>query len=249
MRLTAVVLDEDGTLVDSERDGHRVAFNQAFEEFGMPDRWDEEKYGELLEVTGGQRRLHAYLEERGMPEEERDELVPRLHERKTELFKELVREGKLSPRPGAAELIDELEEAGIRLAVATTGSREWVEPLLDRLYGPLDRFEVVIGGNDVPERKPDPSAYHITLERLGLGPSAVVAVEDSRNGLDAARAAGVPCVMVVTHYTRNQELEDADLVLDGFGLPDEPAEVLHDRHHLEPPGRLDLETLRRLAQR
>ena len=244
--LKAIVLDVDGTLVDSERDGHRVAFNRAFEEAGLPDRWDVERYGELLAVTGGERRLNAYFEEQGMPEDERQELASRLHARKTEIFTEMASQGEIEPRPGVSELLDELEEAAVRLAVATTGSRKWVDPLLDRLFG-LDRFETIVASDEAPERKPDPMAHELALERLGLRPSAAPGLEDSANGLQAAKAAGVPCVVVVNDYTREQGFDDADLVLDGFGRPDAPVAVLADPHRLEPPGRLDVDTLRRLA--
>lgn len=244
--LQAVVLDVDGTLVDSERDGHRVAFNMAFEEAGMPDRWDVECYGELLGVPGGKRRLSAYFEEQGMPEAERDELAGRLHRRKTDIFKEMASQGQIGARPGVVELVDELSEAGVRLAVATTGSREWVDPLLDKLFG-AGRFQAIVGGDEVERRKPDPSCYLTAVERLGLGPSAAVAVEDAVIGLRAAKAAGLPCVVVVNDYTREQDFEAADLVLDGFGSMDAPVEVLADPKGLGPPGRVDLATLRALV--
>ncbi len=227
MSLEAVVLDVDGTLVDSERDGHRVAFNAAFREFGLPWRWEVEEYGRLLAVTGGQSRLHAYLEEQGVAEAERADLVPRLHRRKTELFLELVGAGEVPARPGVRRFLDEAAGAGLRLAVATTGSLAWVEPLLDRHFG-LDRFEVVVGGDDVKETKPDPAAYLIALERLRLEPSEAVAVEDSRPGLGAALGAGVPCVVVTNDYTAGQDFAGAALVLDNFD-------------------RLDVATLRSLA--
>lgn len=217
--MEAVILDVDGTLADSERDGHRVAFNLAFDEFGLDHQWDVETYGHLLEVTGGQRRLHAYFEAEGMDAAERDELVPPLHARKTELFQELVAEGRVQPRPGATELLDRLETAGVRLAVATTGSRGWVAPLLDRFFG-LDRFETIVAGDEAPARKPDPAAYVMALEALQLPPSAALAVEDSRNGLLAARAADLACVVVVNDYTRDHDLEGAALVVDDFDALD-----------------------------
>ena len=213
--MQAVILDVDGTLVDSERDGHRMAFNLAFEELGLPYRWDVEPYGQLLEVAGGQRRIDGYLEERGIDAEERHELVPRLHARKTELFQELVTAGKVEPRPGVSRLLESLEQNGIRLAVATTGSRAWVEPLLDLHFG-LARFEVIITGDEAPDRKPDPAAFVATLDALDLPPRAVVAVEDSANGLRAALAADLACVMVVNDYTRDHDLTGAALVVDSF---------------------------------
>ncbi len=215
MTLEAVIFDVDGTLVDSERDGHRVAFNAAFTELGLPWRWDVEEYGRLLAVTGGQSRLHAYLAERGVAAAERAELVPRLHRRKTEVFLELLAAGEVPARPGVTRLLDDLTGAGVRLAVATTGSLAWVEPLLERHFGP-HRFETVVGGDDVKKTKPDPAAYLIALERLGLEPAAAVAIEDSVPGLGSARAAGVPCVVVTNDYTAGGDFTGAALAVDGF---------------------------------
>jgi len=243
--LEAVVFDVDGTLVDSERDGHRVAFNQAFAEFGLPDEWDIDTYGRLLKITGGQRRLHTWLSERGMPVEERNDLVPRLHARKTEVFNELVAGGKIHARPGVTALLDAIAADGLRLAVATTGTRAWVIPLIARMFG-SDRFEVVVTGDEAPERKPDPSAYNVALSDLGITAAAVAVEEDSRNGLEAAAGATLPCAVVVNGYTTDQDFTEAGIVLDSFGTAEEPAKVLADRLGLAPPGRLDPETLRRL---
>ncbi|HWF34987.1 MAG TPA: HAD-IA family hydrolase [Solirubrobacteraceae bacterium] len=247
--LEAIVFDVDGTLVDSERDGHRVAFNRAFEEAGLPDRWDVGLYGELLEITGGDRRIKAYFERRGMPSDEAAELARRLHPRKTEIFAEMARQGEIAPRAGIGELLDDLDGAGIRLAVATTGTGAWVHPLLERSFG-AGRFEVVVTADEAPVRKPDPAAHLLALDRLGLADAAAAApaIEDSRNGLEAAKAADLACVIVVNDYTREQDFSEADLILDGFGAADAPAGVLSDPLGLEPPGRLDVDTLRRLAE-
>ncbi len=236
----------DGCLVDSERHGHRVAFNQAFEEFGLPYRWDEDEYGSLLRITGGQRRLHHYLEEQGMEEDERSELVPDLHARKSEILRGLIDDGKLEPRPGVARLLHELQSEGCGLAVATTGSRSWVEHLLERLLGDV-RWQVIVTGDDVEERKPDPEAFVLALERLDLEPDGAVVVEDSAEGVEAARAAGLACAVVVNGYTADHDLDDADLVLDGFGEESAPARVLSDRRDTGCNGVLDAATLARLV--
>jgi HAD superfamily hydrolase (TIGR01509 family) len=211
----AVIFDVDGTLVDSERHGHRIAFNRAFAELGLPDQWDEATYGRLLDITGGKRRLERYLLDNGYHEDEASSLAAALHGRKTELFRQLVDEGQIPARPGVGRLLDELAAASIPVAVATTGSRAWVSPLLERLFG-LDRFALVLTGTEVPDRKPDPAVYHEALERLGAPARWTVAVEDSANGLAAARSAAIPCLVVVNDYTAGQDFSGATLVVDGF---------------------------------
>ena len=213
--MEAVIFDVDGTLVDSERDGHRVAFNLAFEQHNLPYRWEVEPYGRLLETTGGRQRLERYLAGEGMAEAERHDLVPRLHARKNALFRELVAGGAIDARPGVEALLDELERAGVRLAVATTGSRAWVEPLLERLFG-ATRFSPVITGDDVEVRKPDPSAYLQALQGLDLAAGQALAMEDSANGVVAARGAGLACVVVANDYTSEHDFDGASLVVDSF---------------------------------
>ena len=246
--LRAAVFDVDGTLVDSERHGHRVAFNRAFEEFGLPYRWDEELYGELLHTTGGQRRIDGYLADQGVPEAERRELVPALHRRKTEILEQMVDDGAIDLRPGAARLLEELAAEGVTLAVGTTGSRRWVERLLRRLL-PSVTWDAIVAGDDVENRKPDPEVFVVALEKLGLdGPDGAVVIEDSAEGVAAAKAAGLCCAVVVNGYTADHDLDGADIVLDGFGGPGAPAKVLADPHDVAVDGILDVALLRNLLR-
>lgn len=240
--MEAVVFDVDGTLVDSERHGHRVAFNMAFEAFGLPYRWDEEEYGRLLRTTGGQRRIDGYLAAQGVQEQERAELAPALHARKTAITNDLIAAGRIQPRSGVVRLLGELSDAGVRLAAATTGSRGWVEQVLATSLGDFV-FEAVVTGDEVTARKPDPEAFTVALQRLGLPADAAVAVEDSAEGLESAKGAGLACVVVANGYTIDHDLDAADLVLDGFGEPPQPATVLADRAGTGCSGILDVATL------
>lgn len=211
--LGAVIFDVDGTLSDTERDGHRVAFNEAFEAAGLNYRWSVEEYGELLTTTGGRRRIERYLLSKGHSAAEAEALAVQLHGDKTRRFSNLVRTGAMKARAGAAELISALRAESVTIAVATTGTSDWVSPLLDVLFG-LDMFDVVVTGSDVTDLKPSPKVYQEVLTRLHLTPDDAIAVEDSANGVQAARAAGLRCVAVINGYTRDQDLSGAVAVLD-----------------------------------
>ncbi|MEU4290638.1 HAD-IA family hydrolase [Kribbella sp. NPDC026596] len=226
-RLAAVVFDVDGTLVDSERDGHRVAFNAAFEEAGLPDRWDITTYGGLLRITGGARRLAFWFENAGRSSGEARVLAKRLHTRKTAIMRDLIAAGQIQARPGVHRLLDELDAGGVPMHVATTGTRAWVEPLLDRVFGP--RFQTVVTGTEVTDLKPSPAAYQEVLRRTGCPVDRTVAVEDSQNGVRAAVAAGLRCVAAHNDYTKDDDLSGAALIADGL---DDPAFVRWFRQYL-----------------
>jgi HAD superfamily hydrolase (TIGR01509 family) len=215
----AVIFDVDGTLADSERHGHRVAFNEAFAAAGLPYRWEAEEYGQLLRITGGRRRIAAYLQGHGHAPAAAAWLAERIHADKTARFVDLVRHGRVPARPGAREFVRALGQGGIRLGIATTGTRAWVEPLLDALFGP-GTFQVTVTGSDVAELKPHPAAYREALAGLGVPAGRAVAVEDSQNGLRAALAAGLPCLVVSNDYTRQEDFTGAGAVLTAFPAPD-----------------------------
>lgn len=242
----AVVFDVDGTLVDSERHGHRPAFNEAFAEAALPYRWSEGAYADLVAIPGGRRRIREFLVGQGHPADEADTMAGRLHGRKTEIFTELATAGRIPARPGVARLLDELADAGVPLGVATTGSRVWVEPLLDHLFG-LARFDAVVAGDDVPALKPDPAVYREVLRRLGTAAGSVVVVEDSDAGVAAAVGAGLTCLAVVHDYTTGQDCGGAALVVDGFGGPGR-ARVLDGPDDLLDGGMVTVSTLARLTQ-
>lgn len=228
--LEAVIFDVDGTLSDTERHGHLPAFNAAFAAHGLDIVWTPDEYGHLLTITGGRRRIAADLRARGFAATA-DDLAVAIHRTKTQLFLDRVLAGGVAPRPGVIELVTELLEAGVRTAVATTGSRAWVDPLLHHIVGD-GVMEVVVTGDDVQQLKPHPEVYLAALQRLGVSARSAMAVEDSAVGLQAACAAGLTTVVVTNDYTVRQDFPGAAAVLSRFdGRERLGADRCRELHH------------------
>ncbi|MDE1951332.1 MAG: HAD family hydrolase [Betaproteobacteria bacterium] len=226
--LQALIFDVDGTLAETERDGHRIAFNQAFADAGLDWHWDMPTYGRLLAITGGKERLLAYWQEVD-PQAARGPdaagLIAELHRRKTAHYVRLVAEGGMALRPGVRRLLLEARDAGLRLAIATTTTPDNVEALLRATLGAngMAMFACIGAGDAVPRKKPDPGIYAWVLERLRLDPQQCVAFEDSANGLRAALGSGLPTVITTGSYTAGEAFPGALALLDGLGEPQAPA--------------------------
>jgi HAD superfamily hydrolase (TIGR01509 family) len=221
MALEALIFDVDGTLAETERDGHRVAFNRAFSKVGLPWSWDAELYNTMLPIAGGKERMHHYAETRH-PLTAREPgfaaLVARAHAVKTELYLELVATGLIPLRPGVAALIREAHERGLRLAIATTTTPANVTALVTSTLGDdaMAWFEVVGAGDVVPRKKPAPDIYQWVLERMALEPAQALVFEDSAIGLAAATAAGIPTIVTPSDHALGHRFDGAAAVMDSL---------------------------------
>ena len=227
-RLKAVLWDVDGTIAESERDGHRVAFNRGIEACGLPWRWDEARYGELLRITGGRERLMFDMNQRADAPAfaERDAVARAIHAKKNAFYAEIVNSGGIPLREGVLALMQECRKRGVLMGIATTTSRSNVEALLRVHLGErwAEWFAVSVCGEDVQRKKPDPEVYVKALRALGIGPLDAVAIEDAPGGLAAARAADIPVVVTRSAYFAQAAIEGAVAVGPG----------LHDRRAWRP---------------
>ncbi len=238
-KLKALIFDCDGVLAETERDGHRIAFNRTFAAKGYDLQWDVALYKELVKIGGGKERMKHFFERTSWPPGTRDPeaLIKELHRLKTDYYTQIVESGELPLRPGVARLVDEAAEAGIKLAVCSTSNEKAVRTLIEKLLGPARkaRFDVILAGDVVSKKKPDPEIYILVLDRLHLKPTECVVVEDNRNGLLAAKGAGMHCVVTTNGYTEDEDFREADLVVSELGDP--------------PHVQVDLAMIRRLVER
>lgn len=228
-QIKGVFFDQDGVIIDTERDGHRVAFNETFKEFGYAFEWGVDEYHQLLQVAGGKERMRHYYQTKGfgveLKPEELDELIPRMHKRKTAVFIELIESGRLPLRPGIRRFMKEIVSDGLKIGVCTTSNEKAAHAVATKILSDIP-FDFVLAGDVVSKKKPDPEIYNLALEKTGLEPAECVVIEDSRNGVLAAKAAGLHVVATTNVYTEKEDLHEADIVLTCLGDPDGEKGVL-----------------------
>jgi len=234
----ALIFDCDGVLADTELHGHLVAFNEMWSKLGVPWRWSSGQYGEKLKIGGGKERIASLFDDAefqrkvGPPEDEaeRKTLIATWHKEKTAIYKEIVRSGRVSPRPGVKRLAREAISAGWRLAVASTSASDSVAAVLSCVMEELAPEFLNVSGDAVKAKKPAPDIYKLAVNQLGVPPELCIAIEDSRNGLLAAVAANIPAIITTSEYTVNEDFVEACFVVKSLGDLDGPrATVLANR--------------------
>ena len=240
--MPALILDCDGVLAETERHLHLPSFNRAFAEFGIPVHWSEDEYADKLLVNGGKERMATSITPElvaahGLSGGSGDlsGLLERLHARKRQIFAELLEARALPARPGVARIIGAASAAGWRVAVASTSAEPTVRAVLRQVVGHEQANGIAVFAGDIAHRKkPAPEIYELALEGLGTTASEAIAIEDSRNGLLAAHAAGLPCVVTISDYSAGEAFDEAALVLSSLGDPGEPMTVVANRTAARP---------------
>lgn len=253
--MTALIFDCDGVLAETERGLHRPAFNQAFAEAGLTLQWSVEEYGERLLVAGGKERIASSMTPDltaavGVPFQRAAilDLSARLHDRKSEIVAEMLDRRPPPPRPGVRRIADAAHEAGWKLAIASTSAGSSVRRVAASVFGSLAGEALILAGDVVPAKKPDPAIYELATARLGVPKSEAVVIEDSRNGLLAASRAGLACVVTVSEYSASEAFDEAPLVVSSLGDPGEPLTVIANRSSVSPSGELTIDELEELAR-
>lgn len=220
-----------------------MAFNRAFAARDLGIEWSIESYGELLKVAGGKERMRQHFDNADWPVgiDDRDAFIRDLHRSKTDIFMQIIGDGQLPLRSGIARLVDEAIATGLTLAVCSTSNERSVTLIVERLLGEARhrRFAAIFAGDVVSRKKPDPEIYELAAQRLGLAAAECVVIEDSRNGLLAAKGAGMRCVITISGYTGDEDFSEADAVYPELGDPPAVHVTLEDvlRSRRAIPGR------------
>lgn len=230
IQLKAILFDLDGTIVDTERDGHRVAFNKAFEKFGLDINWDIQQYHDLLKISGGKERMKFYFDGEGkdlLPNGTTvEDLVKDLHHLKTELFISLISKGQLPLRPGIKRIIKEANENNILVGICTTSNEKAAKSIINSLLRDV-KINLILAGDVVTEKKPNPAIYLLALKELKLNRNEILVIEDSENGVIASKNAGLRVLVTVNEYTKHEDLSTADAIINSLGDENENTIVIN----------------------
>ncbi len=223
LKLKALIFDIDGTFALTE-EAHRAAFNETFQDWGLDWHWDGKLYKELLLVGGSRERIRHYAavyRPEGAEIVTDDENVMKMYRQKTEIYTGKVSSGQVGLRPGVGRLVQEAMSAGLALGIATTTNMEPLKALFRGTLGldALKDFGAVAAGDMAAHKKPAPDLYLLALEQLALGAGSCLALEDSRNGLLSADAAGIATVITLNDYSAGQDFTEAVAVISDLGEP------------------------------
>tara|TARA_Y100001968_G_C19389638_1_gene734839 strand:+ start:971 stop:1717 length:747 start_codon:yes stop_codon:yes gene_type:complete len=229
-KLKAVFWDVDGTIADTELCGHRVAFNLAFKDFDLNWIWNEDKYLELLKISGGLKRIIHYRNE--IHSDLSDSQCCKIQSRKRHHYKNLVQSGKIKLRKGVLRLINELSDFGIDQFIVTTSGRNSLEPFLNTsLSSHLNKFSGIITYEDVSNHKPFPDAYQLAVRLSKNSEINCIAIEDSMIGVEAAKAANLNCLLTLPpwHKSAQNMTKKANACVTSLGTFDNPSKVIYGK--------------------
>ena len=229
--LKAVFWDVDGTIADTELCGHRVAFNLAFKDFDLDWQWNENKYLDLLKISGGYKRIIHYRNE--INSEISDSQCSKIQSRKRFHYKKLIESGKIIVREGVLRLVDELASFDIDQFIVTTSGRDSLEPFLKTsLRSHLKYFSGIVTYEDVSRHKPFPDAYQLAIKKSKKSEVNCIAIEDSMIGVTAAKAANLNCLLTLPPWaSSNKDIpRKANACVDCLGNIDNPSKIIYGKN-------------------
>jgi len=210
--MNAILFGSIGSIAETS-ELQRRAFNQAFKAHGLNWVWEREQYQALLLYSGGQQRIAAYAHGHIVD-------AQAIHETKSKIFQTLLAESGIAPRSGVLATIRRAQQEGVLVALVSATSPKNVAELIAALHPHIhaEDFAVIIDGSCFEHPKPLPDAYVCALKRLGLAARQCVAIEDNKDGVQAAHAAGLGCIAFPGENTANHDFSAALKVVDSLNF-------------------------------
>ena len=232
-------------------------YNQMWRENGVNWQWNIEQYAQKVKIGGGKERMFSlgqdddFLAVYSVPDSEEAwwNIVMGWHKRKSEIYQQLIASGAIPGRPGVKRLAEAALANGWLLAVCSTSAIASVEAVLRQVMGVelAGQFAGIFAGDMVKAKKPAPDVYNLAVEKLNLDPANCVVVEDSRNGLLAATAARMTCIVTYNDLTKHEDFREAAVVVSDFGEPDnESMIVAQNRTNVKPQGYFSVDDLEKV---
>ena len=226
-KLNSVFWDLDGTIADTELDGHRIAFNKAFKEYGLDWTWDLNLYPRLLTITGGKNRIKYYSGSTNI--HLNDKQIGQVHAIKQRYYSELVENRIIKFRHGVKRLITELSSNNIKQYIVTTSSQSAVIAIINSEYSRKKiPFTGWITGDDVSRLKPHPEAYIKATKTFKCNPDNVLVIEDSLPGYLSARSAKLNCLITLTSWWQGSidDFGEALAIVSNLGEDNNHANII-----------------------
>jgi HAD superfamily hydrolase (TIGR01509 family) len=212
MALKAIIFDHDGVMVDTEP-LQSEAWIKILEKYGKtPERYGNgliHKVGITIDENWNILKLKYEITED----------IKHLEEQRSNIYKDLL--NRTHPITGLQELLTSLREEKknkiIKMAIASSSNREYIEMVVNN-FGISDDFDLIVSGKDVMLGKPAPDIYLTTAFLLNVDPENCIVLEDSRTGVEAAKAAGMKVIAIPNRYTDEQDFTNADLILPALNF-------------------------------
>lgn len=204
--MKAVIFDMDGVIIDSEPI-HFEVDKQTFKDLGY--NVSVEELGKYVGTT------NEYMLTEIKKKYNINKSIEEIISYKVEMTKRKVMESNLEPIEGIKELLSELKNKDIPTAIASSSPRDFIDVVVSK-FKLKNYFKFIVSGEEVKRGKPAPDIYFETAKKLGINPRDCIVIEDSKNGVLAAKTAGMKCIGFQNANSGNQDLSKADIIVNSI---------------------------------
>ena len=214
MKYKALLFGSIGTIIETS-EIQRRSFNNAFKEAGLEWYWDEKDYANLLQKSGGVKRIEEFAQKNNTTVD-----ALKIRSLKTELFNQYLITERFKPREGVEDVIDYAKEKKLKLGFVTSTSRNNINAVFTALKDFIheDIFDFIGNNNLIENSKPNSEIYYKALESLSLNASECIAIEDTEESVKSAIDAKIKCVGFPGNFHKHNSFNQCEIKLNKLDL-------------------------------